>query len=140
MNRQIAFFSFRRYGFYVTLFSSLLGIVAAVVYLFYYKDYATMMSYPAVITLIALSVLSIILSLPRVTAKWAAIPVAIGALLALLFYIRVMYNYVTVVMVSIDLAGFSPQFILCSVLFILTLVLTTANIFFSQVKEEQANA
>ena len=140
MNRQISFFSFRRYGFYVTLFSSLLGIIAAVVYLFYYKDYATMMSYPAVIILIALSALSIILSLPRVTAKWAAIPVAIGALLALLFYIRVMYNYVTVVMVSIDLAGFSPQFILCSVLFVLTLVLTTANIFFSQVKEEQVNA
>ena len=140
MNRQISFFSFRRYGFYVTLFSSLLGIIAAVVYLFYYKDYATMMSYPAVIILIALSALSIILSLPRVTAKWAAIPVAIGALLALLFYIRVMYNYVTVVMVSIDLAGFSPQFILCSVLFVLTLVLTTANIFFGQVKEEQVNA
>lgn len=136
MNAVSKFLAGKRYGFYVTILVSLLAIVACLVYMAYYAEYVAMMSWPAVITLISLAALSIILAFPRVTAKYAAVPVAVGALVAVLLYIRAMYNYVAVVMVSIDLAGFSPQFILCSVLFIVALIASTADIFFAQIKEE----
>lgn len=137
MERIKSFLSQKRYGFYVTLCVSILAIVAAIVYAANYHDYLAMMSWPAFILLLVLACLSIALTFLKWTAPWAQIPVAIGSLVALLLFIQAMYNYVVVVMVGIDLAGFSPQFITCSVLFGLTFVAAVANIFFGQVKEEK---
>ena len=88
MHAVSKFLAGKRYGFYVTILVSLLAIVACLVYMAYYAEYVAMMSWPAVITLMSLAALSIILAFPRVTAKYAAVPVAVGALVAVLRAVR----------------------------------------------------
>lgn len=66
---------------------------------------------------------------------WAPPVLALANFVALLLYITNIYNYVVVVMVGIDIASFSTQFVACTVLFAIGLAGSVANIFFRQVKE-----
>lgn len=137
MERIKTFLSQKRYGFYVTICASVLAVITAIIYAANYHNYLAMMSWPAFVLLLVMALVSIALTFIKFTAPWAPIPVAVGALAGLLLYIKAMYNYVTVVLVGIDLSGFSAQFIICSVFVILTFVVAVANIFFPQVKEDK---
>lgn len=137
MERIKTFLSQKRYGFYVTICASLLAIVTACVYAGLYHDYLSMMSWTAFILLLATALVSVAMTLWKYTAPFAPIPVAVGALAGLLLYVDAMYNYVAVVLVGIDLAGFSASFIVTTVFVALTFVVAVANIFFGQVKENK---
>lgn len=57
------------------------------------------------------------------------------AVAACMFYIYGVYYYVSVVLVGIDLHSFSPQFVACTVLFLLDTAASVVNLFIVRNKE-----
>ena len=66
------------------------------------------------------------------SAPW----VQVGTIFSsLMLFIQHLYSYVVVVIVGIDLSSFTPQFILCSALYAVCVVLSIVNIYLKQEKE-----
>lgn len=118
-------------GFYVLLASIFLTLITAFVYLACCSSkivgYDVFNVWAFVILLIS-SVTSICLV---VFKQHKIAPYALGLLnfLALLFYVYGVYYYVSVVMVGIDLDHFEPQFIISTILFVLTIGGSVATVF-----------
>lgn len=129
------FLNSKRYGFYVTSALIALSVVTAIVYAVSYGKYASMMSWSAFVFLLVGAAGAVALIVLK-RAKWAYAPPAIGAFIALLLFIKHIYNYVAVVVVGIDLSGISGQFLVCTVFFALTFLVSVVNIFLAQEKEE----
>ena len=129
------FLSNKRYGFYVTLALIVLSVVTAIVYAVSYGKYVSMMSWTAFVLLLVGAVGAVALIALKQT-KWAYAPLAICAFIALLLFIKHIYNYVAVVVVGIDLSGISGQFLACTVFFALTFLASVVNVFLAQEKEE----
>ena len=121
-------------GFYLTLCVAVLAIVTAVIYAVSYANYAGQMSWLAFGLLIGGAVCAVALHCLG-KGNWAPWVLAAAIFVSVLLYIQCMYNYVVVVMVGIDLNSFSPQFITCSVLLCVSLVLSIVNIYLKQQKE-----
>lgn len=70
--------------------------------------------------------------------KYFYAPYALAVLifLSLLFFIYGIYYYVSVVMVGIDLDSFDPEFIVCTIFYILAFGVSVANLFLRQIKKE----
>ena len=70
--------------------------------------------------------------------KYSYAPYALAVLifLSLLFFIYGIYYYVSVVMVGIDLDSFDPEFIVCTIFYILAFGVSVANLFIRQIKKE----
>ena len=125
-------------GFYATLCLAVLSVITAIVYAASYANYVGFMSWPAFGLLIGGAVCALALHCIR-KGQWAPWVIAAAVFIALLMYIKCMYSYVVVVMVGIDLNSFSPQFILCSVLFAVSLVLSIVNIYHKNKAKAAAN-
>ena len=124
----------RSYGFYVTLGTVVLSVVTAIVYAALYSNTPRFMSWPAFAVILAGGVLALILLLLRF-GQIASAVVALADLAGLLLFIRVIYNYVVVVMAGIDLSSFEARFIVCTVLFVLSLAAGIVSVFSRQTKE-----
>ena len=97
----------KKFGFYVTIGIAFLAIVTAFVYYAGYGAIPRFMSWPAFYLLLAGAVVSVVL-------------------------IKIIYNYVAVVMVGIDLANFDPEFLASTVMFVLTFLASVMCLFLPQ--------
>lgn len=134
MKKSKGFLKTKSYGFYVTIVIAILTLVTAFVYANSYGNNARYMSWEGVYVMLAGVGLGLILTLFRQN-EWVPPVLALGNFVAMMLYITKMYNYVVVVMVGIDIASFSMEFMLCSGLFAVTLAISILNIFFKQAKE-----
>ena len=131
MEKIVNFFKDKSYGFYVTLISILFTIITFSVYVSSYGKYDSYMSWEGFYFMIAGAVLALITIVIK-KYSWAPIILATTNYIGLLYYILKLYNYVVVVLVGIDLASFSPSFIMCTTLFAINVVISTCNVFFKQ--------
>ncbi len=118
-------------GFYVLLASIVLTLITAFVYLACCSGKIVgyeVFNVWSFIILLASSVISICLVIFK---QHKLAPYALGLLnfLALLFYVYGVYYYVSVVMVGIDLDHFEPQFLISTILFVLTLGGSVTSVF-----------
>ncbi len=135
MEKIINFFKDKSYGFYVTIASIIFTIITFSVYAGNYSKYDSYMSWEGFYIMIGGLVLALIIMVFK-KFSWATIVLAITNFFGLLFYILKIYNYVVVVLVGIDLASFSPAFITCTTLFAINVLISTANVFFKQTRDE----
>lgn len=131
MEKIVNFFKDKSYGFYVTLISILFTIITFSVYVSSYGKYDSYMSWEGFYFMVAGAVLALIAIVIK-KYSWAPIVLAATNYIGLLYYILKIYNYVVVVLVGIDLASFSPAFIVCTTLFAINVVISTSNVFFKQ--------
>lgn len=122
-------------GFYLTMCLVVLSVVTAIAYVNSYANYVGFMSWPAIWLLVGGAVAALALSFTGLN-KFAPWVVMATVFTAALLYVKCLYSYVVVVLVGIDLNSFTPQFMLCSTLFVVSLLLSIINIYFKQEKEE----
>lgn len=127
----------KSFGFYVTVGVAVLAIITAIVYAACYSNTPRFLSWPAFALLIAGAVIALGLAFLRLDEFGTAI-LALFSLIALLLFVKVIYNYVIVVIVGIDLNSFEPAFLASTVLFALTFVASVVNIFLPQNKPKEA--
>ncbi len=131
------YFKDKSYGFYVTIAVFLLTLVTVIVYGDAYGSNDRYMSWVGAGLMIAGLVIAIVLTALK-QHEWVPPVLALANFIALLLYVTKIYNYVAVVMVGIDVASFSVQFISCTVMFSILIVVSVADIFFKQSKKENA--
>ncbi len=127
----------KSYGFYVTIALSVLAVITAIIYNVVYggsRDYNLFANICLYLCLIPL-----VLAFIKPASKISHYVLYGLVLLAFLGYVMGIYLYVSEVFVGIDEHEFSARFILCTILFTITLVCGTANCFFKQAKEEIAD-
>lgn len=140
MDKLKGFFKDKSYGFYVSIAVAILTLVTLSVYADAYGSNDRYMSWTGfALMLVGIAVaigLTVVSSLtPLKLNEWVPPVLALVNFIALMLYITNIYNYVVIVIVGIDIANFSTQFIACTVLFSILIVASVANIFFKQVKE-----
>ncbi len=126
----------KRFGFYVTLAVAVLSLVTAIVYAVGYSNNARFMSWPAFILLIVGAVAALVFAFLDLDDFGTAI-LALFSLIGLLLFIHIIYNYVVVVMIGIDLSSFSGAFIASAVMFVLTFAASFVNLFLPQKKNKE---
>lgn len=132
---MVKFFKSKGIGFYLTLCLVVLSVITAVAYVSSYVKYPNHMSWLAVGLLVGGAVVALVLSVIR-RCGWLAPWVQVGTIFSsLMLFIQHLYSYVVVVIVGIDLNSFTPQFILCSVLYAVCVVLSIVNVYLKQEKE-----
>lgn len=134
MEKLKNFFKDKSYGFYVSIAVTLLTLVTLIVYADAYGRNDSYMSWAGFAIMIVGIVVAVALTALKLS-EWVPPALALANFIALLLYAKSIYNYVVIVIVGIDIASFSSQFILCTVLFAILLVGSIANIFCKQVKE-----
>lgn len=134
MDKLKSFFKNNSYGFYVSFAVSLLTLVTLIVYANAYGSNDRYMSWAGFVIMLVGIVAAVGLTAFKLN-EWVPPVLALANFIALMLYITKIYNYVVVVMVGIDVASFSTQFLSCTVLFAILMVASIANIFFKQVKE-----
>lgn len=131
MEKIVNFFKDKSYGFYVTVISIIFTIITFSVYVSSYSKFDAYMSWEGFYFMVLGAVLALITIILK-RYSWAPIILAATNFIGLLYFILKIYNYVTVVLVGIDLTSVSATFITCTVLFAINVVLSTANVFFKQ--------
>ncbi len=134
-----SYFKEKNYGFYVTLVTLLFTIITLSIYASRYGNYESYMSWPGFYLMIIGAVLALITIVIK-KYDWAPIILAAFNFIALMLYITKIYNYVTVVLVGIDIVSFSASFIHCTALFATTIVLSTVAVFLKQLKDTKEPA
>lgn len=134
MNKLKNYLKNKSYGFYVTVFVMLFTLVTLIVYANAYGSNDRYMSWAGFVIMLVGIVAAVGLTAFKLN-DWVPPVLALANFIALMLYITKIYNYVVVVMVGIDVASFSTQFLSCTVLFAILIVASIANIFFKQVKE-----
>ena len=133
------FLANKRYGFYVTLCSLAMSVVAAIVYAVQYHAYVNFMSWAGFWMFLVGAILGVILLVLR-RYNWIAGIVGVGDLLGMLFFIRNIYPYVANVVGGVDVSSFSSNFILSVTFIAIAVVVTGVAIFLPQVKENDKAA
>lgn len=134
---MVKFFKSKGIGFYLTLCLVVLSVVTAAAYIMSYVKYPNHMSWTAVGLLFGGAAAALVLSVIR-RCGWLAPWVLVGTIFSsLMLYIQHLYSYVVVVIVGIDLSSFTPQFILCTALYVASVVLSIVNIYLKQEKEAE---
>lgn len=123
----------KSFGFYILLAAALISVVTAVVYAANYSKLTVYMSWAAVVVMAIGAVVSVVLSFVGADEIAPAV-VALTSLIGLLLFIKAIYGYVAVVIVGIDLNSFDAKFIACTILFILSYVVSVVSIFAPQKK------
>jgi hypothetical protein len=136
----------RSYGFFVTLCVAVLSLVTAIVYAACYQSTPRFMDWNVLIIMVVGIVLSLAMLFVKMPKGFiistdtihdlAGVPMALANLIGLMLYIEVIYNYVAVVMVGIDLGSLSGEFIACTLLLVLSFVAALVNVFLRQDKAE----
>lgn len=129
------FFKDKSYGFYVTLALIVLTVATAVMYAVLYHG-SRYLSTPAVIIMLGGAAISLALCFTKY-AKWACAVLALADFAGLLLYIYGIYFYVSIVMVGIQASSFNWQFLLCTTVLAVLLVINVVNVFLKQVNEEE---
>lgn len=129
-------FAEKSFGFYVTLAAVVLAIITAIVYAVGYSNTPRFLSWPAFILLIAGAVVTLALAFFNLDEFGTGV-MALCSLIALLLFAQIIYNYVVVVMVGIDLANFDPEFLASTILFALTFVVSVVCVFLPQNKPKK---
>jgi len=132
---MVKFFRNKGIGFYLTLVLVALAVITAAVYADSYAKYPNHMSWTAVGLLAGGAAVALVLSLINKLSNWAPWVQVFSIFSSLMLFVQHLYSYVVVVVVGIDLNTFTPQFILCSVLYGVSVVLSIVNIYLKQVKE-----
>ena len=125
----------KSYGFYVTISISVFSVITGIIYNVVYggsRDYNLFANICLYLCLIPL-----VLAFIKPTAKISHYILYGIILLAFLGYVQGVYLYVSEVFVGIDEHEFSPRFILCTILFAITLIGGTANCFLRQEKAKE---
>lgn len=122
----------RTVGFYLTLTTTLLAILTAIVYISVYSS-SEYISWTAFGLTAAAAVISSILIIIK---KHDLSPLVSGVLvlIAFMFYFYGKYFYISVVMVGIDLTHFDNKFIISTILFSLLFVFSIINMVFTNIK------
>lgn len=129
-------FTEKSYGFYVLLSVVLLTLVTSIVYAVNYHKLSVYMSWASVIVMWVGVVAALVLSFLRLD-EFATGALALANLVGLLLFVKVIYGYVAVVLVGIDLNSFDAKFIACTVLFALSFVSSAVTVFLPQRKKEK---
>ncbi len=129
----------KKMGFYVTVLATLTALITMIVYVSYYghgprEANIDCMNWYAFYLLLAGIILTVALIALRQNF-WAPICIALFTLVSLMFYIVGVYGYVSVVAVGIDLKTVSPGFLACTILYLVSLVLSYAAVFMKQVSK-----
>ena len=123
----------KAYGFYVMLFVAALTIATALMYMNSYQKLEVYMSWPAVGIMVGGAALALILSIAGLDDLGTGI-LALVNLVGLLLFVQVIYGYVVVVLVGIDLNSFDDKFITCTTLFAVSFVASVVTMFLPQKK------
>ena len=140
MTKYLNVFKDRAYGFYISLLAIVLSLITAIVYVANYKNDVSFMSWLAFAMLLVGGIVGLVCAFFRIPELGQAV-LGVTSLVALLFFVKFLYGYVAVVAVGIDVDGLEPRFIICSILFVLTLIASIVSIFAKQTieqKEEEA--
>ncbi len=122
----------RAVGYYFTAGVTVLSLVLAIVYAIGYAgtDY---ISWMAVVLLGVLVVANALLLLFN-KIDWIPLVSIVLSVVATCFFVYGIYFYVSVVFVGIDIQNFDARFVINTVLFVLLLGLSSANLFLKQSK------
>ena len=120
-------------GFWFCAAITLLSLVTSIVYAVCYagSDNINWGSFAFMLAAAAAAVVLTVLKKHRLASYVQAFLV----FMALLFFIYGIYYYISVVMVGIDLDSFTPEFIVCTILYLLAFGLSVANVFLKQTKD-----
>lgn len=124
-----SFIKTRNIGFWITAAFSLTALITAIVYGACYSVTEDFSVTACVLT--ALSALFFGLSFTKFGGLAPYVQL-LTVLMAFGFYVYAVYYYVSVVLVGIDLDSFSPEFIACTVLYVLLILVSAVNVFFKQ--------
>ncbi|MBO4989449.1 MAG: hypothetical protein J6D37_03860 [Clostridia bacterium] len=127
------FFKNKKFGFYVTLALVALFIITAIVYSNSYGNTA-FMSWPAFIVLLVGAGLTVVLVALKQDRFAPALALA-TSVVALCLYILDIYYFISSIAYGIQFSGIPVELIATMVLFIGTMIVAIANIFFPQVEE-----
>lgn len=125
-------------GFWFSVAVTALSLVTAIVYIASYNN-TDNYHIAAFILLLAAVVCGVLLAALK-QLKWVPYVQAILVFLSLLFFIYGIYYYVSVLAVGIDIQEVASEFVVCTILFAVTFVLSVANVFLKQTKEGDNNA
>lgn len=127
----------KAYGFFVTLLVVALTLVTAFVYMQSYQKLEVYMSWPAVYAMAIGAGVALILSLIGLDDFGTGLLAAVN-LIGLLLFAKVIYGYVVVVLVGIDMNTFDTKFIVCTALFAVSFIASLVNFFLPQKKVVEA--
>lgn len=126
----------RSVGFWFSVAVILLSVITAAVYAASYAGTDNISWAAFALLLVGAAAGVVLIALKQ--GKFAPYVLALMAFAAFLCFVEGIYFYVSVVMVGIDIQdGFSAEFIVCALLFVLTFGLGVADIFLSQTKPEK---
>ena len=134
MDKIKAYLKDKDVGFYFSASLVLVALITALVYAVSYAgtDNINWLSFAFLLLAAAAAIVLIVLKL----YNYVPYVLAAGIFVSLLFFIYGIYYYVSVVMVGIDLDSFEPQFIVCTILYVLAFGVGVANVFLRQIKKE----
>ncbi len=125
-----------RAGKIATLAMAGLSIVTAAVYAICYGNQERYMSWLSFILLLAGAAFGIALAFAGKYELGAAC-MALTSFAALMLYIQIIYMYVVVVYVGIDLKTLDPRFVVTSVFFVLCFIAGLVTVFLPQVVNKE---
>ena len=125
-----------RAGMIATLAMAALSAATAAVYAVCYGNQERYMSWTAFILLLVGGALGVALAFARKYELGAAC-MAVTAFAALMLYIQIIYMYVVVVYVGIDLKALDPRFVITSVFFVLCFIASLVTVFLPQVVNKE---
>ena len=118
----------------MTLGCSLLALVSALVYAILYVGTTEFNLFALLLAFACCASGALVFTRGRALAGYLQFWCAVAACM---FFIYGVYYYISVVLVGIDLHSFSPQFILCAILFSVTMIATIVNLFVKRVDAEE---
>lgn len=128
-----SFLKTRNIGFWITAAFSLTALITAIVYGACFSSTEDFSVTACVLT--AISALFFGLSFTKYGGPVPYIQLS-AILIAFGFYVYSVYYYVSVVLVGIDLDSFSPEFITCTVLYVVLIAAAAVSVFFKQGAKE----
>lgn len=123
----------KKYGFFVTLALMLLSVVTMIVYASIYGG-TRFMSWAGFWVVLAGVVVAAALILVK-QERWVPALLLATNFIGFLLYVYYIYFHVSVILVGIQSAGFPPEFFVNVAFFVVTLVVSVANIYLPQNKE-----
>lgn len=120
-------------GFYFMWLVAALTVVTALTYMDNYQKLEVYMSWPAVGIMVAGAVVALILAIAGFGDFGSGLLAAVN-LVGLLLFAQVIYGYVAVVLVGIDMNSFDKKFITCTILFAVSFIASLVTMFLPQKK------
>ncbi len=122
----------RALGYYFNATVTALSLVVAVVYAISYAGTAYISWFAFVLLLVIVLTNCVLLFLGK--NEWSPLTTIVLATIAVCLFAYGIYFYVSIVMVGIDLQTFDSTFIINTILFVVLLGLSVANLFLRQSK------